>query len=103
MYSYEKGVHLPNKDTLSSTTSGFLPLNEVSPMVKQAYVLPSLTDTSVLSIGQLCNDNCIAIFTKKDILIIKKGQIILTEKRNFNDGLLDILGHKLTQQLQNTA
>ena len=85
-------VHLPNNDTIQSTTSGQLPFGALTDLAKQAYILPSLTNSLLLSIGQLCNENCIAIFTKRLMLILHKGKIILTGNRNYSDGLWDVLG-----------
>ena len=44
----------------------------------------------MLSIGQLCDDGCIAIFEKSKLLILKSGEIILSGHRNLTDGLWDI-------------
>ena len=84
-------VHMPNNEIIRSTTSGQLPIKKLSPTAKQAHVLPALTNTSLLSIGQLCNDDCIAIFTKTKMYILKQGQIILTGMRNYTDGLWDVI------------
>ena len=86
-------VHLPNNNTITSTTRGQLPFKALTDSAKQAYILPSLTNSSLLSIGQLCNENCTAIFTKRLMLILHKGKIILTGNRNYSDGLWDILCH----------
>ena len=44
----------------------------------------------MLSIGQLCDDNCWGLFNKKDLLIFKKRKLILRGKRNLRDGLWDV-------------
>ncbi len=51
-------VHLPNNDIITSTANGQLPFGAIADVAKQAYILPSLTNSSLLSIGQLCNENC---------------------------------------------
>ena len=91
-------VHLPNNEILKNKISGYIPIKQLLAPGQQAYVLPTLTNTSLLSIGQLCNDNCIAIFTKEKMLIIQQGQIILTGMRNYTDGLWDVLCKKSSQQ-----
>ena len=83
-------MHLSNNDVLESTMTGVLPLQGLSSAAKEVQILPYLTNTSLLSIGQLCNDNCIAIFTNTDMLILKQGQVILRGKHNFVDGLWDV-------------
>ena len=54
---------LPNKNTIKATHKGNLILhNQLSQSSRQAFVYPKLTNESLLSIGQLCDDNCLAIF-----------------------------------------
>ena len=48
---------------------------------------PFLTNSSLLSVGQLCDNDCVAIFTKREMFIRKDGRVILQGKRNFIDGL----------------
>ena len=57
---------------------------------KTAHVLAGITNASLLSIGQLCDDNCIAILDKKKIEIFKDNACVLTGTRNTADGLWDI-------------
>ena len=83
-------VHLPNNNVLESTMAGVLPVHGLAPAVKEVQILSLLTNTSLLSIGQLCNDNCIAIFTNTDMLILEQDQVILQGKRNFLDSLWDV-------------
>ena len=90
-------VYLPNNEVLTSNVSGHLPIKELSAPAQQTYALPTLTKISLLSIGQLCNDNCIAIFTKKKVFIIKLGQLILTGMRNYNDDLWDVICKQSSQ------
>ena len=82
-------VTLPNKMTIQASTSGSLPL-PVNSSAKTAYILPGLTNSSLLSIGQLCDDDCTAIFTKTAMTIYKNAKVLLTGVRNPNDGLWDI-------------
>ena len=44
----------------------------------------------MLSIGQLCDDNCWGLFNKKDLLRFKNKKLILKGKRNKTDGLWDV-------------
>jgi hypothetical protein len=45
---------------------------------------------SLISIGQLCDDDCVALFSKYQVDIIKDGQIIIKGKRNTTNGLWNI-------------
>jgi hypothetical protein len=45
---------------------------------------------SLISIGQLCDDDCVALFSKYQVDIIKDGKIIIKGKRNTTNGLWNI-------------
>ena len=83
-------VHLPNNAVLESMMKGTLPFPGLSNKATEVQILPTLTNTSLLSVGQLYNNNCTAIFTPTEMIIIKGGQIILRGQRNFTDGLWDV-------------
>ena len=42
---------------------------------------------SLVSIGQLCDDNCRAIFEKGKMFVTKESKSILHGDRNYTDGL----------------
>ena len=44
-------VHLPNNEVLKSNMTGLIPVSGLSKPAKEAQTLPSLTNTSLLSIG----------------------------------------------------
>ena len=67
------------------TAQGQLPLSShLSPAAQQAFVLDDLTTGTLVSLGQLCDDNCIALFTKYNVHIIKNDQVIIQGKREAN-------------------
>ena len=75
----------------SVTLPGHPPFpNGLSARAKKAHVLDGITNASLLSIGQLCNDNCVAILDKKKIEIFKDNNPVVTGTRNPTDGLWDI-------------
>jgi hypothetical protein len=70
------------------THSGLLPFHHsLSDKAKTAHVLDGITNASLISIGQLCDDDCIAVLDKKLIKIFKNKKCILMGKRNKTDGL----------------
>ena len=70
--SYGLHTTLPNNSTIQATHSGFLPLSDIlSPHAKTSFIFPGLFKESLLSVGHFCNDNCIAIFTKHNMCILK--------------------------------
>ena len=63
---------LRNNSTIQATHSGFLPLSDIlSPQAKTSFIFPGLSNKSLFSVGQFCNDNCLAIFTKHKMNIKK--------------------------------
>ena len=52
-------VHLPDGTTIQSNEMGNLPIPELSPTAQQCHVLPDLHSASLISVGKLCNDDCI--------------------------------------------
>ena len=53
-------------------------------------IIPALKSASLISLGQLCDDNCHILLTKSHLHTIKNGKTILTGYRNPRDGLWDI-------------
>ena len=79
---------------------------ELSTKAKVGHIFDGLQSGSLISIGQLCNDDCVALFMKYDIKIFKDGKVIIVGERNDTNGLWDIpLAPKpmLTPQLHHSA
>ena len=55
-----------------------------------ALVYPQLTNESLLSIGELCDKGCIALFDKSHLHIFRNDCHLLTGHCNLNDGLWDV-------------
>jgi hypothetical protein len=82
---------LPNNDTIQASQTGKLPLHpSLSDKVTTAHVLDGITNSSLISLGQLCDDNCIAIFTKQKMHVYKDKMCVLSGTRNHRNGLSDI-------------
>ena len=77
-------VILPNGETIKITSNRIILLyKSLSTAAKQIYIymLPNFSNICLLLIGQLCNDNCGAVFNKHDMLNIKNNAIILNGTR----------------------
>ena len=62
----------PNKDTITASHEGSLPITKLlSDKAKEALIYSKLTNESLLSIGQLCDDDSLAIFSIRYLHIIK--------------------------------
>ena len=87
-------VKVANGGTIApslQTTCGLAP--ELTPKAQCAFIFDSLKTGSLVSIGHLCDDDCIALFTKYDLKVIKNNKVLIIETRN-NNGLWDILLEK---------
>ena len=66
-------VVIPNNSTITVTNQGDLPLsNKLSPAARNAMILPGLKSASLISIGQLYDDDCDVLLNKKTLIAIKK-------------------------------
>lgn len=84
-------ARLPNNTVISPIAVGELPFsNALSRHAKESLVYPELKNASLLSIGQLCDDDCLALFHKKILWILKNNEVILKGKRNSYDGIWDV-------------
>ena len=60
-------VTLPDGTTIRSTTMGYLPLsNQLSSKAKKATVLPNLKSSSLISLGQIADDDCTILLDQKN-------------------------------------
>ena len=84
-------VLLPNSSTLTSTETGDLPgLPTLSKTGKKTAIFNNL-HTSLISLGQLCDDGCKVTLTKETLEAKKNGKTILVGNRSTSgDGLWDI-------------
>ena len=63
---------------------------ELSPDALQGHELHGLKTGSLVSIGKLCDDDCMSLFTKYNVNIIKNGKVIITGPRNKENNLWTI-------------
>ena len=84
-------VLLPNNATIASTERGQIPLSSLlSKEAQTAQILPQLASSSLISLGQSCDDDCVILLYKKILLAIKNKEIVLKGIRNPIDRLWDI-------------
>jgi hypothetical protein len=84
---------------MRSQLQGTLPLSTLLSLKAQsAFVLDDLQTGTLISLAQLCDDDCIAIFNKYEVRITKKDKIIITGKRMSN-GLWSIPIQGTTPQI----
>ena len=70
---------------MSPSKKSILPLsNKLTNKAKIAYSFDNLKSGSLILINQLCDDDCIVIFSKYDVQIIKHNKILIKSKRTDN-------------------
>lgn len=90
-------VTIPDGSTISPTEEGDIPISPLlSPTATKAAVMLQLKSSSLISLGQLADDDCKIFLDKKQLLALKNNNIILKGWRNSIDGLWDIPVHKST-------
>jgi hypothetical protein len=81
-------VRVANGHNIETTKRATVPLaTELSDDAKVGHIFDDLKSGSLLSIGQLCDDDCVALFTKYNVKVYKQGQIIIVGKRDPSNGL----------------
>jgi len=84
-------IILPNNETVQANIQGNLKIHpKLSAHASRALIVPKLTNESLLSVGQFCDDGCHVHFSKNNVHVLKNKQIVLQGRRNNKDGLWDI-------------
>ena len=60
------------------------PSNKLTEKARVAFSFNNLKSSSLILIGKLCDENCIAIFSKYDVQIIRHSEILINGKRTDN-------------------
>ena len=83
-------VKQPDGSHITSKNKGEIPiLGELPQHAKSAHGFNEL-QTNLLSIGQLCDSNCIALFDKRKCRIIHNNKTVISGDRNHQTGLWEI-------------
>jgi hypothetical protein len=84
-------VTLPNNTSIQATHAGQLPFHSsLSKKATTAHILDTMTNASLISLGQLWDDDCIAVLDKKKLQVFKNNTCVLHGIRNTTDGLWDV-------------
>ena len=83
-------AQLPNNTIVQATHKGLMNFHkDISEEASEVLIFPHVKNESLLSIGQLCDDGCMVIFTKEKFFVTKHGKTLFHGKRNASDGLWD--------------
>ena len=77
-------------EKIHTSHSGLLLYDSLSNEAKISNILPQLQSTSLVSLGQLCDDDCEVNLYKKFLHVIKGQKEIMKGCKNSTDGLWDI-------------
>ena len=84
-------VTLTNNVTLTSNQEGQLSLNnKLSSNAQRVTILSNLKFSSLISLDQLYDDNCMILLNKKNLYVIKDNNLLLKGHRNYTNRLWDI-------------
>ena len=84
-------VTLPDNSCIQSNEEGTIPLSLLlSSQAKKASIMPKLKKLSLISLGQLDNNNCTILLDNDKLIAVKNKEVVLQGIRNKLDGLWDI-------------
>lgn len=98
-------VRLPKNHFITSTVKVHLPIPSLSIKATKTHIFKDLRSASLISIGQICDNDCLALFSKFNLKIFNKnGKTILSGTLNTADGLWDVnlTDNKIITDQQNT-
>jgi hypothetical protein len=67
---------------MKSTHTAHLNLQHLPPEATVTELFPALGNTNLLSIGKLCDANCVCTFTQKEAIITLNDKVILRGPRS---------------------
>jgi hypothetical protein len=77
-----RNVNMPTGMTIqSSHTCSFL-LTDLPPQARQAHILPGLVYNSLISVGQLCDNECSVILTQDQVMVSRNGKDVMYGSRD---------------------
>ena len=83
--AYGPHVKVANGDVIAPTSQAKMQVSsEISDEVQHVFMFNDLATGSLLSIGKLCHDNCIALFSKYHLKFLKNNKVIIEGKQNNN-------------------
>jgi hypothetical protein len=75
-------VNMPNGTTIQSSHTCNLLLTDLSQQYRQAHILPGLVHNSLISVGQLCDNECSVTFTQYQVRVSRNGKDVMYGSRD---------------------
>jgi hypothetical protein len=71
-----------NGTTIQSSHTCNLLLADLPPQVRQARILPGVVHNSLISVGQLCDNECSVTFTQDQVTVSKNRKNVMYGSRD---------------------
>jgi hypothetical protein len=71
-----------NGTTIQSSHTCSLFLTDLPHQARQAHILPGLVHNSLISVGQLCDNECSVIFTQDQVTVSRNGKDVMYGSRD---------------------
>jgi hypothetical protein len=75
-------VNMPNGETIQSSHTCNLLLTDLQHQARQAHILPGLVHNSLISVGQLCDNDCSVTFTQDQVLVSRNKKNVMYGSRD---------------------
>jgi hypothetical protein len=93
-------VNMPNGTTIQSSHTCNLLLTNLPPQARQAHILPGLVHNSLISVGQLCDNECSITFTQDQVTVSKNEKNVMYGSRDPKSRLWRVnLKHKFEPEI----
>jgi hypothetical protein len=70
-------VNMPNGTTIQSSHTCNLLLTDLPHQARQDHILPGLVHNSLMSVVQLCDNECSVTFTHDQVTVSRKGKEVM--------------------------
>jgi hypothetical protein len=75
-------ANMPNSTTIKSSHTCDLLLTDVPPQARKVHILPGLVHNSLISVGQLCDNECSVTFTQEQVTVPKNRECVMYGSRD---------------------
>jgi hypothetical protein len=75
-------MNMPNGTTIQLSHTCNLLITKLPPQARQAHILPGLVHNSLISVGQLCDNECSVTFTQNQVTVSKNGKNVMYGSRD---------------------
>jgi hypothetical protein len=73
---------MPNGTTIQSSHTCNLLITDLPHQARQAHIIPGLVHNSLVTVGQLCDNECSVTFTHDQVTVSRKGKEVMYGSRD---------------------